>query len=149
LKHTSAKSILTFLVIGILVAAISMKSIGVTAALSTPTDFSSWFKANEMMELGILVWELVVVFGMGIGVLTFATLLAVFRFVLPATLGSLLAFFIGVLAMAYLIVPLVNSMPINIFVGRPWYSFGFELAVLVSAVAAYLIAIRMKNKPAE
>jgi hypothetical protein len=149
LKQPSAKSTLTFLAIGILVAAISLKSIGMTAALSTPTDFFSWFKANEMKELGILIWELVVVFGMGIGVLTFATLLALFRFALPATLGSVLAFFIGVLAMAYLLVPLTNSMPSNIFVARPWYSFGFELAVLVSAVAAYLIAIRMKNKPAE
>jgi hypothetical protein len=51
--------------------------------------------------------------------------------------------------LAYLLVPLANSMPINIFVARPWYSFGFELAVLFSAVSAYLIAIRMKNKPAE
>ena len=143
---TSVRSFLVFLAIGLLVAALSIKTIGMTAALSTPTDLAPWFQANAMTELGVLLWETVIVFGLGIGLLAFASLLATYRFMLPATLGSVLAFFFGFLTMAYLVVPMVNEVPSTLFIARPWYSFGFELAVLISAFAAYLISRRMHRK---
>jgi hypothetical protein len=65
---------------------------------------------------------------------------------LPATLGSVLAFFVGVLTMAYLVVPMINEVPSTLLIARPWYSFGFELAVLLSAFAAYLISTRLHRK---
>lgn len=143
---TSVRSFLVFLAIGLLVAALSIKTIGITAAISTPTDLAPWFQANAMTELGVLLWESVIVFGLGIGLLAFVSLLATYRFMLPATLGSVLAFFVGVLTMAYLVVPMVNAVPSTLFIARPWYSFGFELAVLISAFAAYLISTRMHRK---
>ena len=143
---TSVRSFLVFLAIGLLVTAISIKTIGITAAISTPTDLAPWFQANAMTELGALLWDTVIVFGLGIGLLAFASLLATYRFMLPATLGSVLAFFVGVLTMAYLVVPMANSVPSTLFIARPWYSFGFELAVLLSAFAAYLISRRMHRK---
>ena len=143
---TSVRSFLVFLAIGLLVAALSIKTIGITAAISTPTDLAPWFQANAMTELGVLLWESVIVFGLGIGLLAFVSLLATYRFMLPATLGSVLAFFVGVLTMAYLVVPMVNEVPSTLFIARPWYSFGFELAVLISAFAAYLISTRMHRK---
>lgn len=145
-KLTSARSFLVFLAIGLLVAAISIKTIGMTAAISAPTDLSEWFQANAMPELGTLLWDAVIVFGLGIGLLSFASLLATYRLMLPATLGSVVAFFVGVLAMAYLVVPLASAVPSTLFIARPWYSFGFELAVLISAFAAYLISTRMNRK---
>ena len=146
MKLTSVRSFLVFLAIGLLVTAISIKTIGITAAISTPTDLAPWFQANAMTELGALLWDTVIVFGLGIGLLAFASLLATYRFMLPATLGSVLAFFVGVLTMAYLVVPMVNEVPSTLFIARPWYSFGFELAVLLSAFAAYLISRRMHRK---
>lgn len=146
MKLTSVRSFLVFLAIGLLVTAISIKTIGITAAISTPTDLAPWFQANAMTELGALLWDTVIVFGLGIGLLAFASLLATYRFMLPATLGSVLAFFVGVLTMAYLVVPMANSVPSTLFIARPWYSFGFELAVLISAFAAYLISTRMHRK---
>lgn len=146
MKLTSVRSFLVFLAIGLLVTAISIKTIGITAAISTPTDLAPWFQANAMTELGALLWDTVIVFGLGIGLLAFASLLATYRFMLPATLGSVLAFFVGVLTMAYLVVPMANSVPSTLFIARPWYSFGFELAVLLSAFAAYLISTRMHRK---
>ena len=146
MKLTSVRSFLVFLAIGLLVTAISIKTIGITAAISTPPDFAPWFQANAMTELGALLWETVIVFGLGIGLLAFASLVATYRFMLPATLGSVLAFFVGVLTMAYLVVPMVNEVPSTLFIARPWYSFGFELAVLLSAFAAYLISTRMHRK---
>lgn len=146
MKLTSVRSFLVFLAIGLLVTALSIKTIGITAAISTPTDLAPWFQANAMTELGALLWDTVIVFGLGIGLLAFASLLATYRFMLPATLGSVLAFFVGVLTMAYLVVPMANSVPSTLFIARPWYSFGFELAVLISAFAAYLISTRMHRK---
>ena len=146
MKLTSVRSFLVFLAIGLLVTAISIKTIGITAAISTPTDLAPWFQANAMTELGALLWDTVIVFGLGIGLLAFASLLATYRFMLPATLGSVLAFFVGVLTMAYLVVPMANEVPSTLFIARPWYSFGFELAVLLSAFAAYLISRRMHRK---
>lgn len=143
---TSVRSFLVFLAIGLLVAALSIKTIGITAAISTPTDLAPWFQANAMTELGVLLWESVIVFGLGIGLLAFVSLLATYRFMLPATLGSVLAFFVGVLTMAYLVVPVAYEVPSTLFIARPWYSFGFELAVLISAFAAYLISTRMHRK---
>jgi hypothetical protein len=145
-KLTSVRSFLVFLAIGLLVTALSIKTIGITAAISTPPDFASWFQANAMTELGVLLWDTFIVFGLGIGLLAFASLLATYRFMLPATLGSVLAFFVGVLTMAYLVVPMLNEVPSTLFIARPWYSFGFELAVLISAFAAYLISTRMHRK---
>ena len=146
MKLTSVRSFLVFLAIGLLVTAISIKTIGITAAISTPTDLAPWFQANAMTELGVLLWDTFIVFGLGIGLLAFASLLATYRFMLPATLGSVLAFFVGVLTMAYLVVPMLNEVPSTLFIARPWYSFGFELAVLLSAFAAYLISRRMHRK---
>jgi hypothetical protein len=145
-KLTSVRSFLVFLALGLLVTALSIKTIGITAAISTPPDFAPWFQANAMTELGALLWDTVIVFGLGIGLLAFASLLATYRFMLPATLGSVLAFFVGVLTMAYLVVPMVNEVPSTLFIARPWYSFGLELAVLISAFAAYLISGRMQRK---
>ena len=143
---TSVRSFLVFLAIGLLVAVISIKTIGMTAALSTPTDLAPWFQANAMTELGALLWDTVIVFGLGIGLLAFASLVTTYRFMLPATLGSVLAFFVGVLTMAYLVVPMINEVPSTLLIARPWYSFGFELAVLLSAFAAYLISTRLHRK---
>jgi len=145
-KLTSVRAFLVFLALGLLVTAISIKTIGITAAISTPPDFAPWFQANAMTKLGALLWDTVIVFGLGIGLLAFASLLATYRFMLPATLGSVLAFFVGVLTMAYLVVPMINEVPSTLLIARPWYSFGFELAVLISAFAAYLISRRMHRK---
>lgn len=146
MKLTSVRSFLVFIAIGLLVAVLSIKTIGITAAISTPPDFAPWFQATAMTELGVLLWDTVIVFGLGIGLLAFVSLLATYRFMLPATLGSVLAFFVGVLTMAYLVVPMVNEAPSTLFIARPWYSFGFELAVLLSAFAAYLISTRLNRK---
>ena len=146
MKLTSVRSFLVFLALGLLVTALSIKTIGITAAISTPTDFAPWFQANAMTELGVLLWDTVIVFGLGIGLLAFASLVTTYRFMLPATLGSVLAFFVGVLTMAYLVVPMINEVPSTLLIARPWYSFGFELAVLISAFAAYLISTRLHRK---
>ena len=146
MKLTSARSFLVFLALGLLVAALSITTIGITAALSIPTDLSEWFQASAMPELGTLLWDAVIVFGLGIGLLSFASLFVTYRFMHPATFGSVLAFFVGVLTMAYLVVPMANEVPSTLFIARLWYSFGFELAVLISAFAAYLVSTRVNRK---
>ena len=135
-------AIVAFVVIGLVIAAASIQTIGLTAAISIPEPLADGFRAWNIQAPGVLAWDTVVVYGLGIGLFSFVALTAAYRFLFPATVTSFAAFIAGVLLMAHAIVPMISGMPASLFNARPWSSYGFEIAVIIAALTAFLTAKR-------
>ena len=130
------------LLAGFVVAAASIKILGITAAVAIPSEFFAWFRELGSLETGIFVSELALICST-VGLLSFAVLSGVYRFILPFTRFSFVSFLIGVFLTVYIGVPVFYDIPFTQPFTRHWWGYSFEIAIIIASVAAYLIAKRL------
>ena len=130
-------------VLGIAVAVVVTFSVGFTSAIVSPNGLFDWFKARASLDAGLFLWELIVVFGLGAGLPAFLALLTAFRFSVKPTVRAVMFFLAGFFLVGYVSVPLVYSVPFSLAISRPWWAYALEVVLLVSTLAAMLIARRL------
>lgn len=129
--------------LGGLTAVLTIFTIAITAAIAAPISFFDWFKSRDALTAGIFIWDLAVVYGLGLGVLAFLLLLAAFRLVARPSFWSALLFVMGFLLTAHLAVPISSGTPLSFFYSRPVNGFALEVSLIVAAVGALLLARRL------
>jgi len=130
------------LLAGVVVAFASAQILGIILAVAIPSEFYTWFRELGSIETGIFIAELALICST-VGLLSFAVLSAVYRFIFPASGLSCLAFIIGVFLTVYIGMPLFYGIPVSTPFARQWWGYGFEIAIVVASVAAYLFAGRL------
>jgi hypothetical protein len=118
---------------------VSLVSLGMSSALSAPTAYTGWFRSNGAYHFGLLLWDLMVVGGLGLGIPAFVAALAAFRLGSSAAL-NVLAFLAVALLSILLFLPwlhegvrwgrAVSSM------AKPWWRYGVELSLILGTLAA-------------
>ena len=127
---------------GVVVAIVSVQILGLVAAIAIPSDFYAWFRELGSLETGIFISELVLICST-VGLLSFAVLSVIYRFISPATRLSFVSFLIGVFLTVYIIIPLFNGIPLSTPFTRHWWGYGFEFSIVFASIAAYLLAKRL------
>jgi hypothetical protein len=130
------------LLAGFAVAVASVQIMGIILAVAVPSDFYAWFRELGSIETGIFITELALIC-CTVGLLSFAVLSAVYRFIFPASGLSCLAFIIGVFLTVYIGIPLFYGIPVSTPFARQWWGYGFEIAIVAASVAAYLLSGRL------
>jgi hypothetical protein len=96
------------------------------------------------LETGLFISQLLLICGT-VGLLTFAVLSAVYRFMFPASLLSIFSFLAAVFLTAYIAIPLYFGMPVSTAFARHWWGYGFEISIVFASLAAYLTARRPRR----
>ena len=132
--------------LGIAVVVFAVGLIARTAALAVPEGFFAWFKQAGSIEAGLFLWDLVVTYGLGIGLPAFIALLVAFRFFVAATASAALAFLAGVLLTVHVLAPLWFGYSLDMVWQRPWFAFAMEASLGLAALAAWFIARRRASR---
>ena len=130
------------LLAGFLVAVASVQIMGIVLAVAIPSGFHAWFRELGSIETGIFITELALIC-CTVGLLSFAVLSAIYRFIFPASGMSCFAFLIGVSLTVYIGIPMFYGIPVSTPFARQWWGYGFEIAIVAASVAAYLLAGRL------
>jgi|GEM_PF-2775096 len=128
------------LVLGAVVGIIALFVMPISAALAAPAGFFSWFKQAGSIDTGLFLWDVVVTYGLGLGLPAFMALLLAFRHFVAATIGSALAFLAGVLLTIHVLAPLWFGYTLDLAFQRPWFAYALELSLVVGVLAAMLVA---------
>jgi hypothetical protein len=132
------------LIAGFIVAIASVQLLGIVAAIAIPKGFHDWFRDLGSIEAGIFVSELVLLLST-VGLLSFAVLSVVYRFMFPASRLSFFSFLIGVFLTAYIAIPTFYDIPLSAPFVRRWWGYSFEISIVIASVAAYLFARRLAH----
>ena len=133
----NAQLLLCFLA-GLGIAIIAISPIAVTSAVATPAGFLPWFRAMGAIGLGLFVWNSLVVHGLGVDILAFFTLFAMYRGPVSPTVRSAGFFVAGSLTAFHLIMPLAYHTPLSLVFTRYWWSYSLEFVLVVAAAFALL-----------
>ena len=137
------------LVLGVAVGIASVFVLARTAAIAAPQGFFAWFKQAGSIEAGVFSWDLLVTYGLGVGLPAFIVALLAFRFVVAATAGSALAFAAGVLLAIHGLAPLWFGHPLDTVWQRPWFYYApLEASLGLATWAAWWIARRGQRRAA-
>ena len=135
----NAQLLLCFLA-GLGIAIVAISPIAVTSAIATPAGFLPWFRAMGAIGVGLFVWNTLVVHGLGVGLLAFFVLFALYRGPVSPTVRSAGFFVAGSLTAFHLIIPLAYRTPLSLVVTRYWWSYSLELALVLAAALALWVA---------
>lgn len=120
-------------------ACVAPVTLGWSAAIAAPSAYFSWFKAYGGLQLGRLLWDLVVVGGLGLGLPAFVAALAAFRLG-AARLSDWLLFTLAALLFSLVLLPWlqdgVRFGKALVSMDRPWWAYGVELSLLLATLAA-------------
>lgn len=134
--------------LGVAVGIAAIFALGRTAAIAAPQGLFAWFKQAGSIEAGLFFWDLVVTFGLGVGLPAFVVLLLTLRCMAAATLGAALAFAAGVLLAIHGSAPLWFGHPLDTVPQRPWFSYALEASLGLATWAAWWIARRGQRRAA-
>lgn len=134
--NTAFRQYLLCLFLGIVIAFVATFVIGYTSAIAAPQLWFTWFGSTEV---GLFLWDTIVVYGLGVGVPAVLALFIAFRFTIKPTMYSGITFVIGVLLAAYVLLPLVYDTPLSLAYTRPWWGYGFEVSLICAVLAALLL----------
>lgn len=137
------------LVLGVAVGIASIFVLAHTAAIAAPEGFFAWFKQAGSIEAGVFSWDLLVTYGLGVGLPAFIVALLALRFVVAATAGSALAFAAGVLLAIHGLAPLWFGTPLDTVSQRPWFYYALEASLGLATWAAWWIARRWQRSSAD
>jgi len=140
--NKSGWSFFISLLAGFFVAVASVQIMGVILAIAVPSEFYAWFRELGSIETGIFITELALIC-CTVGLLSFAALSAVYRFIFPASGLSCFAFLIGVFLTVYIGIPMFYGIPVSTPFARQWWGYGFEIAIVAASAAAYLSAVHL------
>jgi len=124
---------------GALLAFATIPSVGWAAAIATPAGFLEWFRAAGTLELAVLLWSFAVDGLLGIGLAFLVVALVALRFSDNSRVTTLVFLLFGFLLGSYFLVPHYfgdSSFIATALLGRRWWGYGVELALVVSALAA-------------
>ena len=137
------------LVLGVAVGIVAIFALARTAAIAAPAGLFAWFKQAGSIEAGVFSWDLLVTYGLGVGVPAFIVALLALRFVVAATAGSALAFAAGVLLAIHGLAPLWFGTPLDTVSQRPWFYYALEASLGLATWAAWWIARRWQRSSAD
>jgi len=123
---------------GALLAFATIPSVGWAAAIATPAGFLESFRAAGAPELALLLWSFAVDGLLGIGLAFLVVALVALRFTDNSSVTTLVFLLCGFLMGSYFLVPhyFGGSSFTTTLLGRRWWGYGVELALVVSALAA-------------
>ena len=131
--------------LGVVVGVAALYSLGFTAAIASPAGLFDWFKSKNLLDLGLGLWHLVVVYGLGIGLPVFLVLFSAFRTFAKPAVSSALLFVLGVLLTVHVFYPLAYGSSLSAAFTRPWWGYGFELSLVVATGAALFVTRNWPN----
>jgi len=140
---TKCRQALFGFVLGVLTAFLAVFTIAITAAIAAPMGFFDWFKSRGILTAGLFLWDLAVVFGLGLGTVVLLSLLASFRLAARPLVGFTILFVAGFLLTSHVIVPIIYGTPLSFFYLRPVNGFALEVSLILAAVSALLLARRL------
>lgn len=124
-------------------ACIASVTLGLSAAIGAPSGYFAWFRSHDASHLGLLLWDLVVVGGLGFGLPAYVAALAAFRLGGPTLLRCAL-FIVTALACGLLLLPWLHDGlswdKVLASASRSWWRYGVELALVLAALAALFSA---------
>jgi hypothetical protein len=131
-----------YLLAGLAVGAASIYILGYTSAVAIPAAYFSWFRAQGGLELGLLISDFLLIFST-IGLLSMAVLLTAHRLIVGMTRLSIAAFVAAVFLVPYVILPFAEPFPPAAAFLRPWWTYAFELSIILASLLGYLVAWRL------
>ena len=136
----AASPIFFALIGGVTLAFASVPLLGLTSAIAAPVALLAWFKSHGALWLGLLVWETLVVFGLGVGVGLAAFLTLLWRASPDTRTRTGVATIAALFATTYAI-PYLYRYPFASLHGRSVWNAGQALAVAL-AIGIAVIASR-------
>lgn len=124
------------LVLGFVVALIAAFVLPYTSAIAAPGLFFDWFQSMSSLQVGLLLWDLIVVSGLGLGLPACIALLWAFRLFTISNLACTTFFVTGVLLTSYVLVPLLYKTSLSAMFVRPWWAYGMEASLILAAITA-------------
>ena len=124
---------------GLLLAFAVVPLVGRAAAIAWPAAYAAWVGASDVPELWLLLWSIAVDGLLGFGVAFALVGLVALKFSGTSRGMTLSVLALGFLAGAYLLVPAYFgqfTLVTSSLVGRSWWGYGFEIALVLSTVAA-------------
>lgn len=125
--------------LGFALACVATVTLGFSAAIAAPSTYFAWFKAHGVLPLGRMLWDLVVVGGLGLGLPAFVAASAAMRLGTADLVAGLL-FALAALAFSLVLLPWLHEgvrfTRALASVARPWWSYGVELSLLLATLAA-------------
>ncbi len=126
--------------LGVAVGLVVVHTLAYTAAFSAPRGIFLGLRSRAAFEIGLFLWDAVVVYGLGAGVITFGALLAAYCSFAVPTARSALFYLAGIVLTIYVLIPLAEHMPVSLALSRQWWAYGLELSLVVSAFLALVVA---------
>lgn len=126
--------------LGVLVGLVVVHTLAYTAEFSAPRGIFLGFRSRAAFEIGLFVWDAIVVYSLGAGVIAFSALLVAYRAFATPTTRSALFYLAGILVTIYAVVPLADDMPVSLALSRRWWTYGLELSLVISACLALFVA---------
>lgn len=151
MKHHNALAVLCVAATGLALPIVAAPIIGRTMAIAAPAALFDWLRSVSAQELGILLWDVAVVFAPSVGVLVLAVSLLSLWIARTSRWSTLLALLTGVALGAYVAVPLLHGLDavsLAAIRARCWWGLGFEATVLLATGAALLIHSRLRRSNA-
>jgi len=126
--------------LGVAVGVVVVHTLAFTATFSAPRGIFLGFRSRAAFEIGLFLWDAMVVYGLGAGVITFGALLAAYGSFAVPTARSTLAYLAGIALSIYVLIPLAENMPVSLALSRQWWAYGLELSLVASAFLALVVA---------
>lgn len=120
-------------------ACVASVTLGFSAAIAAPSAYLAWFKAYGGLQLGRMLWDLVVVGGLGLGLPAFVAALAAFRLGAARVTDWLLFTLAALLFILFFLPWLQEGTRFGkalASVARPWWGYGVELSLLLATLTA-------------
>jgi hypothetical protein len=126
--------------LGVAVGLVVVHTLAFTATFSAPRGIFLGFRSRAAFEIGLFLWDAIIVYGLGAGVITFSALLAAYGSFAAPTARSALFYLAGVVLAIYVLIPLAEHMPVSLALSRQWWAYGLELSLVASAFLALGVA---------
>ena len=131
-----ATAVVSALSAGALLMFVLVPVMGYSNAIAAPQGFFEWFRSHLTIELGALVWDMLVVYGIPVGLpVALATIVVCWRSTLPkyAVAGLVV---VGSLIALYVLLPLYYGEPQTRLL--PWWASSLEFSILLGAALGAL-----------
>ncbi len=132
----------SFTLAGVLLAFAVAPLVGRAAAIAWPTAYAEWARASDFPELWLLLWSIAVDGLLGFGIAFAVVGLIALKFSMSSRWMTLSMLALGFLAGVYPLVPAYFgqlTLVTSSLVGRSWWGYGFEIALVLSVVATALL----------
>lgn len=124
------------IVLGFVVAVIAACVLPYTSAIAAPGVFFDWLQSRGSLQIGLLLWDLVVVSGLALGLPACIALLWAFRLFTISNLACTTFFVTGVLLTAFSLVPFLDKISLSAMFVRPWWAYGLEASLTLAVITA-------------